>query len=67
VGSAFGSYGWSGEGARQVNDYLTQMKIDLVGDPLNLSFRPDSDGIEQCRQLGVLTGRKLKEVIQSGS
>jgi len=65
VGAAFGSYGWSGEGARQVNDYLTDMKVELVRDPLNLSFRPDSEGIEQCRQLGAAVGKRLKELIQS--
>jgi flavorubredoxin len=65
VGAAFGSYGWSGEGARQVNDFLTDMKVELVQDPLNLSFRPSTEGIEQCRQLGVAVGKRLKELIQS--
>ena len=65
VGAAFGSYGWSGEGARQVNDFLTDMKVELVQDPLNLSFRPSTEGIEQCRQLGAAVGKRLKELIQS--
>lgn len=66
VGAAFGSYGWSGEGVRQVNDYLTQMKVDVVAEPLNLRFKPDSDGIEQCKSLGAAVAARLKEVIESG-
>jgi flavorubredoxin len=67
VGAAFGSFGWSGEGVKQVNEYLTQMKVELVSEPLNLLFRPDKEGIEKCRQLGGDVARRLKEVIKSGS
>jgi flavorubredoxin len=67
VGAAFGSYGWSGEGARQVNDFLTEMKVDLVAEPLNLHFRPGEEGIEKCRQLGAAVAARLKEVIVSGA
>lgn len=67
VGAAFGSYGWSGEGARQVNEYLDQMKVELVAEPLNLQFVPDAEGIEQCRALGASVAARLKEVIASGA
>jgi flavorubredoxin len=67
VGAAFGSYGWSGEGARQVNEYLEQMKVEVVTEPLNLLFAPDAEGIEMCRALGGAVARRLKEVVQSGA
>jgi len=67
VGAAFGSFGWSGEAARQVNEYLEGMKVELVSEPLNLPFRPDDEGIAKCRQLGKDVASRLKEVIESGT
>lgn len=67
VGAAFGSFGWSGEAAKQVNEYLTQIKVELVSEPLNLLFRPDDEGIAKCRQLGKDVASRLKEVIESGT
>ena len=67
VGAAFGSFGWSGEAARQVNEYLEGMKVELVSEQLNLPFRPDDEGIAKCRQLGKDVASRLKEVIESGT
>jgi flavorubredoxin len=67
VGAAFGSFGWSGEGARQVNDFLAGMKVDVVAEALNLQFRPDAEGIEKCRELGAAVAARLKEVIENGA
>ncbi|MBU1671706.1 MAG: flavodoxin domain-containing protein [Actinobacteria bacterium] len=62
VGAAFGSFGWSGEGAREVAGYLEQMKIEQVDEPLNLKFVPDDEMLEQCRALGRKVASRLKEV-----
>jgi flavorubredoxin len=67
VGAAFGSYGWSGEGVKQVNQYLEQMKVEIVREPLNLRFVPDSEGIDSCISLGRAVGRRLKEVVEGGA
>lgn len=63
VGAAFGSFGWSGEGAQQVKGYLEEMKVDLVAEPLSVRFRPDDAAVDECRRLGAAVAERLKEVI----
>ncbi len=67
LGAAFGSYGWSGEGAKLVNEALADMKVELVADPLNINYVPDEDGFDACRSLGAAVAARLKEVVGSGS
>jgi flavorubredoxin len=67
IGAAFGSYGWSGEGHKLVNQVLTDMKVELVQEPLSTKFVPDADALASCRELGSAVARRLKEVVGSGS
>ncbi len=67
VGAAFGSYGWSGEGHKHVNQTLTDMKVELVQEPLSTKFVPDEDALDSCRELGSAVAKRLKEVVGSGS
>lgn len=67
VGAAFGSYGWSGEGARVVNEILSEMKVEQVQEPLNINYVPDKEALAACRQLGAAVAKRLKEVVKSGS
>ncbi len=66
IGAAFGSYGWSGESARQVGDILTDMKVDLVAEPLRVKYVPDSQDLKSCVELGRTVAQKLKEVVDRG-
>jgi flavorubredoxin len=66
IGASFGSYGWSGESARQIGDILTEMKVDLVTEPLKVKYVPDGDDLERCIELGRDVARKLKEVAKHG-
>jgi flavorubredoxin len=67
IGAAFGSYGWSGEGAKLVNQALSDMKVEIVQDPLNLNYVPDGEGLDSCRRLGAAVAARLKEVVGGGS
>jgi flavorubredoxin len=60
IGAAFGSYGWSGEAARQVQEILTEMKVELVGDPIRAKNVPNDDVLTQCRDLGKTMAARLK-------
>lgn len=66
IGAAFGSYGWSGESPGQIGDLLTEMKVDLVADPLKVKYVPDGDDLKRCVALGRGVARKLKEVAKRG-
>jgi len=67
VGAAFGSYGWSGEGVKLVNEMLEHMKVEIVQEPLNIRFVPDAQAMESCRELGKSVAVRLKEVLSGGS
>ena len=61
IGAAFGSYGWSGEAVKNVEQYLEKMKIPLAAESLNINYVPDEDALAKARDLGVEVGKELNE------
>jgi flavorubredoxin len=59
AGFAFGSCGWAGGGARDVQEYLKEMKFDLVREPLECKFVPDDNTLQECRR----SGRELADKV----
>ncbi len=62
IGAAFGSYGWSGEAARHIAGVLKEMKVEPAGEPVNIRYVPDREGLEKCRALGLQVAQKLQQV-----
>lgn len=60
IGQAFGSYGWSGESVSQIQELLSAMKVELVGEPIKSKYVPDVETLERCYHLGLETAKKLK-------
>lgn len=60
VGAAFGSYGWSGESIRQIEEHLAAMEVELAGS-LKTQYVPEADTLEQCRALGERIGERISE------
>ena len=52
LAAVFGSYGWSGEACKMVEERLKGMGFKLVADPLRAVFTPTADLLEQCKALG---------------
>ena len=61
IGGVFGSYGWSGEAVKDVEQYLADMKIPLAAPSLRVTYVPGDDDLLKARELGVAVGRELKE------
>jgi flavorubredoxin len=61
IGAAFASYGWSGESAGLIEDYLKQMGVELVAPAMKVRFKPTTADLEKCRELGRLIAAKLAE------
>jgi flavorubredoxin len=61
IGAAFGSYGWSGEAAKQIQGVLEEMKVDIVGDAMKVRYVPHDAALAECRSLGELVAAKVKE------
>ncbi len=59
IGAAFGSYGWSGEGAKNVNAVLEEMGVELVAEPLTVQYVPTDEDLVRCRELGETVAREL--------
>jgi flavorubredoxin len=63
VGGVFGSYGWSGEAVKDIAQILTEMKVELVGEPLNIKYVPDQAALAQCREFGTRIAEKIKTLV----
>jgi flavorubredoxin len=53
VAGAFGSYGWSGEATKNLQAWLTDLGLNVIGDPLRVNYVPDADDLARCRQFGI--------------
>jgi flavorubredoxin len=60
IGAAFGSYGWSGEAVKLIENELTDAKIDLVAPGLRVQFVPEKATIDACREFGRAIGRAVR-------
>ena len=61
VGTAFGSYGWSGEGPLVITKTLSSYGMTVIDPPLRIKRIPEEEGLEECRKLGRLLAEKLKK------
>ena len=61
IGAAFGSHGWSGEGAKHVRRELEEMKVELVGETLSCNYVPKDVDLAAARTLGETVAARLKE------
>ncbi len=61
VGAAFGSFGWSGESIKKLSEFLDDMKIDVVQDPVTSRYVPDGDIYDQCYALGEAVAHRVVE------
>jgi len=65
IGSAFGSYGWSGEACAQVEAQLREMGVELVQPALKVKFVPDAAALDKCREFGKAVAAKLAERVDA--
>ncbi|HHW41377.1 MAG TPA: FprA family A-type flavoprotein [Syntrophomonadaceae bacterium] len=49
IGFAFGSYGWGGQGARQVAEVIGEMGWEMPEEPINLRYVPDAGELAQVK------------------
>jgi flavorubredoxin len=50
--SAFGSYGWSGEAMKMVQDILTAMRIKVSPEPIKFKMTPSVQELDACFDFG---------------
>eukprot|EP01155_Anaeramoeba_flamelloides_P025112 Anaeramoba_flamelloidesa812352_281.p1 GENE.a812352_281~~a812352_281.p1 ORF type:complete len:433 (-),score=107.23 a812352_281:252-1550(-) len=59
-GAAFGTYGWSGEGVRNIDIRLVQCKLILPLNPLRVKLKSSGKNIEQTIEYGKKFARAVK-------
>jgi flavorubredoxin len=53
IGAAFGSYGWSGEAVKIIEEHLKSCKIPMVSEGVLARWQPKEDDLAKCRELGA--------------
>ncbi len=61
IGAAFGTYGWSGESVKIIEEHLTRCKIPLAAQGVRAKWQPKAGGLEECEKLGRAVGKAVKE------
>jgi flavorubredoxin len=59
VGAAFGSFGWSGEAAKQLSSLLAEAGFEVVDEGIRTPWVPDADALAQCEEYGRSFAAKL--------
>ncbi len=67
TGFAFGSYGWSGESVKQINDYLEASGLELSCEGVKAKYVPDQAALHECFNVGAALGRRLIAKIENGN
>uniref|UniRef100_A0A7V5XF51 FprA family A-type flavoprotein n=1 Tax=Thermodesulfobacterium geofontis TaxID=1295609 RepID=A0A7V5XF51_9BACT len=60
IGAVFGSYGWSGESIKLLNDILNEIKAEVVHEGIKVKFAPNKEALKQCEELGKIVAQKIK-------
>jgi flavorubredoxin len=63
LGAAFGSYGWSGESVKKVEESLTAMGVEVVGS-VKCKYRPDPVALEAVGALAERLSAALRARLQ---
>jgi NAD(P)H-nitrite reductase large subunit len=71
--SAFGSYGWSGEGVPHIMERLAQLRLRLYGGGLRFKFKPNDANLRDAYEFGygfglsVLSSRVVEPKKKTGA
>ncbi len=56
MGTAFGSYGWSGEAVKIIREELEAMGAEIIDPGLRIQYVPDAGAVAQCVDFGRKIG-----------
>ena len=62
IGAAFGTYGWSGEAVKLIEEHFARCDIPVVAEGVLAKWQPKPADLEKCRQMG----RKVADAIAAG-
>ena len=59
IAAAFGSYGWSGEAVKGINQEFEAMKLKVIDPGLRIQYVPDPEGLAACGELAKKIAQEL--------
>ena len=65
IGGTFSSYGWNGMASKQLRGLLEEMKVEIVGEEINVNYVPTDEDLQKCFSLGKLVAEELARRISS--
>ncbi len=60
VGAAFGSYGWSGENVKHIEETLEKAKIKILQEGIKFKWQPSAEELDKCVEFGRQFAQKMK-------
>lgn len=61
VGAAFGSYGWSGENVKIIEENLDKAKIKRLQEGIKIKWQPTKEELDKCMEFGRNFAKGLKQ------
>ncbi len=61
IGAAFGTYGWSGESIKVIEEHLNRCKIPVVTPGVRAKWQPKEADLANCRKLGQTVAQQVKK------
>ncbi|MEN6374610.1 MAG: FprA family A-type flavoprotein [Smithella sp.] len=62
IGAAFGSYGWSGESMRHLEEMLKEMKVEIAAEGVLSKHVPDEAVLVKCQEMGKTIAARLLQI-----
>jgi flavorubredoxin len=63
VGAAFGSYGWSGENIKLIEENLEKARIKKLQEGIKLKWQPTKEELDQCVEFGRNFAKGLRSSV----
>lgn len=67
IGASFGSYGWSGESVRHLEEMLKEMKVEIAAPSVSTKHVPDTAVLTKCQELGKTIAVQLLKKVNDNS
>jgi flavorubredoxin len=64
IGAAFGSFGWSGEAVKLMNESMEKMKFNIIEPGLRIKYVPNHTDLKECVEMGKRIGQAVIDQTQ---
>ncbi|MEW5803594.1 MAG: MBL fold metallo-hydrolase [bacterium] len=61
IGAAFGTYGWSAESVKLIEEHLNRCRIPVVAQGVLAKWQPKAPDLAECQKLGTTVAKAIRE------